>query len=498
MSLPQLIAELKQNIAKLEELIRKINDLNENRIGDVSTADTLNYLIKDLNENRIGDVDTEDTLNYLVNGLNDKIGGTDVKNTLMYFLKRITDTIVKRLHFDVNWVYDYDITEKWTVTDIVAINSDYFMVGNGDTYWVVDKSFNVVSVQQVPDPIGDVAMDICGVSDGTSIYFVVDYKNEGTYLIKVDDWTQTPWTASEYHPTVSASDLTWHDGTIYASSGNNIYSIDPSDGSYSTLFTLPSEEYGTGIADSGKYLLIFDGHTTDGTKIRKCYFYTYSGVKLAEFSLTEQPDSAEIVLGDEIVYASSESPWIRRFIIGGVLSVDVQGFDVDLSTRASESTLQSILNQLDVALSTRASESTLSGVKTQTDKLTFDGSNYLYVNVGGDTVGLALDSTLSSFSGRFEPVSATDSVAAGDNTAGLSVQVTADGRPNMELYYNVGGAATINVYGSNDGSTWRKTDVITTSGADEDTLFYYNAYRYVKVECPTTSIDVTLEVTCSR
>lgn len=42
--------------------------------------------------------------------------------------------------------------------------------------------------------------------------------------------------------------------------------------------------------------------------------------------------------------------------------------------------LKAQLARLDTDLSTRASETTLSGIKTQTDKLTFDTSNYLYVN----------------------------------------------------------------------------------------------------------------------
>jgi len=59
--------------------------------------------------------------------------------------------------------------------------------------------------------------------------------------------------------------------------------------------------------------------------------------------------------------------------------------------------VKSIVNpsNLDVALSTRASESTVSGIKSKTDKLTFDGNSYLYVNIGADSVGIAKESTLS-------------------------------------------------------------------------------------------------------
>ena len=103
--------------------------------------------------------------------------------------------------------------------------------------------------------------------------------------------------------------------------------------------------------------------------------------------------------------------------------------DTALSTRASEATLSGILAQLDitlsalrdalrgtgnktltdldtdlsniygkldVALSTRASETTLSGIKSQTDKLTFDTSNYLQVNVKTTVNPSNLDVALST------------------------------------------------------------------------------------------------------
>jgi DNA-binding FrmR family transcriptional regulator len=54
------------------------------------------------------------------------------------------------------------------------------------------------------------------------------------------------------------------------------------------------------------------------------------------------------------------------------------------------------LQNLDTALSTRASESTLSGIKAQTDKLTFDTSNYLQVNVKATVNPSNLDVALST------------------------------------------------------------------------------------------------------
>jgi len=58
--------------------------------------------------------------------------------------------------------------------------------------------------------------------------------------------------------------------------------------------------------------------------------------------------------------------------------------------------LGNIYGRLDVALSTRASESTLAAVKAQTDKLSFDASNYLRVNVSATVNPPNLDISLSS------------------------------------------------------------------------------------------------------
>ena len=76
------------------------------------------------------------------------------------------------------------------------------------------------------------------------------------------------------------------------------------------------------------------------------------------------------------------------------------------------------LDNVDVALSTRASETTLSGIKAQTDKLSFDGSNRLYINAAvvanPPNLDVALSTRLSesTFTGRFP-----SAVALGDSLA---------------------------------------------------------------------------------
>lgn len=60
---------------------------------------------------------------------------------------------------------------------------------------------------------------------------------------------------------------------------------------------------------------------------------------------------------------------------------DLRGVN-DKTLSDLDTDLNNIYARLDVDLSTRASETTLSGIKGQTDKLTFDGNSYLYVNIG--------------------------------------------------------------------------------------------------------------------
>jgi hypothetical protein len=94
---------------------------------------------------------------------------------------------------------------------------------------------------------------------------------------------------------------------------------------------------------------------------------------------------------------------------------------------------------LDVALSTRASETTLSGIKSQTDKLTFDSSNYLQVNVKATVNPSNLDvalstraseATLSSFVGTPDssPPSKGVALLGFDGTYARRVRVTSDGK----------------------------------------------------------------------
>lgn len=99
----------------------------------------------------------------------------------------------------------------------------------------------------------------------------------------------------------------------------------------------------------------------------------------------------------------------------------------------------------------------------------------------------------------FRPVGSRVKLTAGENTYGASVTVRTDGRPNINLYYSLGGAGTIYVEVSLDGTEWRLLDTISLSASGEGIKTYSPiAYPYVRARTPTTGIDVTLELVASR
>ena len=100
---------------------------------------------------------------------------------------------------------------------------------------------------------------------------------------------------------------------------------------------------------------------------------------------------------------------------------------------------------------------------------------------------------------EFQPVSAYGSIKALDNTSGLSVTLYKGGRPNVNIYYNLGGAGNIYVEVSRDGSTWRLFDTISLSSAGSGLKPYGSiAYPYVRVRTDATAIDVEFEIVASR
>ena len=118
---------------------------------------------------------------------------------------------------------------------------------------------------------------------------------------------------------------------------------------------------------------------------------------------------------------------------------------------------------------------------------------------GQITSAIDSSSLLSKLVGELQPVSASGSVAAANNASGLSVVLNKGGRPNVNIYYSLGGAGTVTLSVSLDGNTWRTLKSYTLSGAGSGIDVVQGvAYPYVMLATSATGIDVTLEVVASR
>lgn len=98
----------------------------------------------------------------------------------------------------------------------------------------------------------------------------------------------------------------------------------------------------------------------------------------------------------------------------------------------------------------------------------------------------------------FSPSYSSSSITSANNTSGLSLSLDIGGRPFVELYYSVSASATINIYGSSNGITWRKTTTMTIPSAEEKGVVFNTGFKYIKVESPTIGIDITFEVSATR
>ena len=99
----------------------------------------------------------------------------------------------------------------------------------------------------------------------------------------------------------------------------------------------------------------------------------------------------------------------------------------------------------------------------------------------------------------FEPVSNRLHVTEYQNVYGVELSLYKGGRPNVNVYYRVGGSAEVYVEGSIDGSVWRPIRKIEVAEAGEETLVLQGiAFPYVRVRVPTTGVEVELEIVASR
>jgi len=134
-------------------------------------------------------------------------------------------------------------------------------------------------------------------------------------------------------------------------------------------------------------------------------------------------------------------------------------------------------------------------------KLTFSPYGNVGVKIAEplDVYGRVATAAPQELLDELKPVSASGSIDASSNTAGFSITLSKGGRPNVNVYYSLGGVGTVYLKVSRDGSTWRTLKTYSLSGAGEGIDVVQGiAYPYVRLETPTTGIDVTLEIVASR
>lgn len=132
------------------------------------------------------------------------------------------------------------------------------------------------------------------------------------------------------------------------------------------------------------------------------------------------------------------------------------------------------LDRLDESVSTRA---------TPTDVDTKLGDR------GVNTTRMAKLDSVSA------PASASDSVAAGGNTSGLTVELDTGYRTVVEMRYSCGGPADLYIEGSDDGSTWYEGDSFSEGGAVTDKIVgYLSARKYIRIRSLTTGVDLSFEL----
>jgi len=116
-----------------------------------------------------------------------------------------------------------------------------------------------------------------------------------------------------------------------------------------------------------------------------------------------------------------------------------------------------------------------------------------------DVYGRVAVSAPSELVEEFKPVSSYGSITATENTAGFMVVLEKGGRPNINIYYSLGGAGDVFIEVSRDGATWRVLKMVSLAAAGSGVEVVGGvAYPYVRVRTPTTGIDVEFEVVASR
>ena len=108
--------------------------------------------------------------------------------------------------------------------------------------------------------------------------------------------------------------------------------------------------------------------------------------------------------------------------------------------------------------------------------------------------------TISVSGGTFKsPLTASGSVTAVGNVAGLVVTLDCQDRRSRGFFANIGGAAVVDVLVSLDGATWRLVKTFVTTGTldlvqDAATLMLLDGWPFIRFKCLTLGIALTFEL----
>lgn len=447
--LQSTIDNLQSTVTTLESVLHPdLEDLT-GRIGDVSTADTLNYLVKDLSENRIGNISTSNTLIERINDLSvNRIGNVDTEDTLNWLLDKIRG--VER------W-YAKKVIDLMSLWEITTTNESFpCFIGNTDR--VIFRNFynGTDNIGQIIVPLNLISpvwntpsgytTDVRGFAwDGNNLWVMLYDSLTNLKICRVVDYTASPWSFDkEYNaPTNDCKGLIYRSGKLITydygtgTAPFDFYEVDPSTGTSTYLWSTDTSIGNTpgGItydSDNDWILLIqpvgYGGlyaldSTTGETKADLSEIGTMSGSQLYgvfyhDVDKTIWTDDGtkwrQIVSLNSIIVSLTgldSTKTVRdvlvnnegKFKIADVGDTALQDVGVTdsiayiLKTGGIKVTSTTNPPNLDVALSTRASETTLSNIKTKTDNL---------------DVLLSTRLADSTFTGRFpSAVTLSDSIA---------------------------------------------------------------------------------------
>ena len=259
-----------------------------------------------------------------------------------------------------------------------------------------------------------------------------------------------------------------------------------------------------GVARTNE-LITFNGQLVIVKEITGNATIKFNNVVNDEIPLTEMRGKTSITYNRFYITNVSQPGKILRLLAGrdmdfesgnDVSIIDTQENRINPATRENQILVDAQNHgQIDVLSSAlpvgAATEATLETI-LKTSDLNISASKNIQVDVLSTV--LPHDGVRESFIyNLFTSVSNYNSSIA----TPLTVILTANGRPNLEVWVKSSAATVFNVLGSFDNVNWRKFDELTLTAIGELHKKYTNAYNFIKVE--TTALnDNEIEIVAGR